>query len=112
MMTQGCWQEAWDIGDAAVLSCEVQDLTQDPAPYADPSALTCRVRHVQSGTESVYAWPTPNPGVITRDAAGRFHCTHAFTKSGRWSVRWKATGALVAAEEGYLHVSDTAFPNP
>ena len=36
----------------------------------------------------------------------------ALDQAGRWTVRWKGSGAVVFAEERQITVRTSAFPNP
>jgi uncharacterized protein YfaS (alpha-2-macroglobulin family) len=106
-MTCATFQQVWDVGDEAEFGLEVRDARETPALLADPTLLTFRALR-PDGTEVTRSWP----GDVERISVGRFRTAIALNQAGRWTVRWKGTGAIAFAEERQVTVRASAFSNP
>lgn len=106
-MTCTTFQQVWDVGDEAEFGLEVRDARETPAQLADPTLLAFRALR-PDGTEVSRSWPGDVEQVLT----GRFRTAVALDQAGRWTVRWKGTGAVVFAEERQITVRSSAFSNP
>jgi hypothetical protein len=58
------------------------------------------------GTSTVYRYPTPGVGesLLSKEDTGRFYADVTLDQAGLWRYRLAGTGAVVATEEGVLHV--------
>lgn len=77
----------------------------------DPTDVVLTVGE-PDGTATVYRYPTPGVGetLLTRESAGRFYADVTLDAAGLWAYRLAGTGAVVAAEEGMLHVRKSLVP--
>lgn len=89
----------YDIGDQPTITATIKDadgVLADPTTVAvkfiDPSGNQTTGSDATSASTGVWTWTFPTP----------------FDESGRWVVKFFATGALVAAEEIKLTVRQTA----
>jgi hypothetical protein len=71
----------------------------------DPTEVVLTVRE-PDGTLAVYRWPTPGVGesALSKETTGRFYADVGLDAAGLWAYRVEGTGAVVASEEGMLHV--------
>jgi hypothetical protein len=71
----------------------------------DPTEVVLTVK-APDGTTTVYRWPTPGVGetLLSKEATGRFYADVTLSAAGLWAYRLAGTGAVVATEEGVLHV--------
>jgi hypothetical protein len=67
----------------------------------DPTAVVLTVKE-PDGTSTAYTWPSP--ATLSKEATGRFYVDVTLDLPGLWAYRLEGTGAVVATEEGVLHV--------
>lgn len=96
---------SYTIGDTARVSGAFDALD---GTATDPTTVTCMIR-TPAGVETSYAY---GASAVVRDSAGRYHYDVALTAAGRWIYRWKGTGSLVAAGEGFVDVARSGFSAP
>lgn len=82
----------FDIGDQPTIEASFRDTSGEPA---DPTTVTLTVK-APDGTEQDVE--------VTRNSLGEYSGVVEPDQSGMWRYRWAATGALVAAEEGWFYV--------
>lgn|SRR5687768_4425453 len=73
----------------------------------DPTDVALTVKAPgAAGTTTVYRWPTPGTGevLLSKEDTGRFYADVTLSEPGLWAYRLSGTGAVVATEEGVLHV--------
>lgn len=70
----------------------------------DPANLQLRIMK-PDGTED----PPVLLASLTREGVGRYSYTRAFNDSGRWLLRWEATGPDGVGED-HFHISASEFP--
>jgi hypothetical protein len=102
------FQMTWDEGDEAEFGAEIRNARDTPATLADPTLLAFRALR-PDGTEVTRSWPAAG---VDRDSVGRFRTAVVLDQAGRWTVRWKGSGAVVFAEERTLTVRASAFASP
>jgi hypothetical protein len=99
--------ETYDIGDLVRIGGSFQDALTKLA--TDPTTLKLAIKN-PAGVETVYV--LGDDAAIVRDGTGEFHFDLLLTASETWHYRWRAAGAVTAAEEGFIVVSESAFLNP
>jgi hypothetical protein len=92
-----------DVGDARRITLTLRTLR---GLERDPTALFFRAL-APDGTETTLTYGDDDE--VVREGTGVYRVDFAFTASGAWSVRWEATGDVVAAEEVEVLVRGTAF---
>lgn len=95
-----------DIGDRVRISVTWANIA---GTATDPTTVTFRAKP-PSGTEIDYTYGTD--AELVRSGTGAYYVDLTLTEAGTWLIRWKATGALVAAEEATISVRRSGFSNP
>lgn len=99
-----------DIGDIAEITAS---FTNDALVATDPGEATLTVQE-PDGTQTVYVWPIPGVGEseLEKDSTGEFHADHPLTQSGIVTYRRQGTGAVAAADEGFIIVRQSMLSTP
>lgn len=92
-----------DIGD--VTRCAVT-FTNAAGVATDPTTVTFRAQP-PSGAAITYVYGTDNQ--LVKDSTGVYHVDLPMTQAYTWHVRFVGTGAVAAAVEGDVYVSQSAF---
>lgn len=99
----------YDVGDRTVLYADFRARNTDGTySLADPTLVTVMLRK-PDGTENSYTAEVDNPsvGVYTFETP-----TFLDGEEGTWYYRFKGTGAVVGAEEGWFTVRASRFTTP
>lgn len=99
-----------DVGDTVRFSVEFRDASDQ---LADPSAVTFRWKlpDASGGTEASYVYVTD--AELVKSATGQYYVDLAISDDpGTWKWRWVGTGALGAADEGFVIVQPSEFDTP
>jgi hypothetical protein len=96
----------YDIGDQVRISGSFTNLA---GTATDPTALKIAIR-TPNGAETVSTYGSDV--AVVKDATGEYHFDVLLTEGGPWYYRWRATGAVTAAEEGFVKVRESEFTNP
>lgn len=94
-----------DVGDAQ--RSTVTFVTSGTA--SDPTTVTAMLRS-PSGTETSQVYGTTGSNVV-RDGTGVYHLDVTWSTPGTWAMRWKGTGAVIAAVETTVDAK-TSFTSP
>jgi len=102
------------IGNPGINPATNAPLTKPPLPFTtggvatDPDAVLLTIRK-PNGTRLIFGWPTAaQDGLLIREDVGRFYADITYDQGGTWNYRLEGTGAVVAAEEGYVSVTYSA----
>lgn len=97
------------VGDAPKVTFTVTNLELDPPDVDDPALVVIRIQ--PPGEDEVTY--TYNVGdFISKASTGVYTARIALTVAGRWYIRWKGSGGVSAAAEGYIDVEESHFPDP
>ena len=99
----------FQIGEAPKVTFTVTDLTLDPPAVADPTTVTILIKPPVGDIET-YTYGVGD--FISKSSTGVYTARIALTMGGRYYVRWKGSGGVAAAAEGFLDVEQSAFPSP
>lgn len=91
-------QQRYDVGDTTHLSTTTTDLAGN---LTDPTTMVLWV----AAPDGTVTSPAP-----THDGVGLFHYDLPLTAALTWSYWWVATGAIVTAGGGVVHVSPRLVP--
>lgn len=102
----------YDVGDSVMLLAEMR--VYGGTALVDPTVTRVRVKP-PTGDEMVFEFGVD--AELTRQSgkpAGAFQCRIVATvpstaEDGDWLWRWEATGAVVAAAEGFFKVRESSF---
>jgi len=97
---------SYDIGDAVRISASFTDID---GVAANPTVLKLVIRD-PGGTETPYR--AGEDAELVNDGPGEYHFDLTLTAEGPWYYRWRATGAVTAADEGFVKAKRTEFSNP
>ena len=86
----------YDLGDVVPLGITITDST---GANANASAVTCTIT-LPDGTTST--------GSVTNPSTGQYNCDFSPSQTGRYAVRWLATGTNAAAYTDEFNVRDYA----
>ena len=92
----------YEIGNQPILRCEFTDAD---GVATDPTDVSCFVRVGDTTTE--YAYGTDPE--IEKVSTGIYTCTITITEVGTHHYRFTGEGALVAADESFFKVRQSAF---
>ena len=92
----------YDIGDQANLDVT---FTDGDGELTDPTTVTLKVMD-PSDNVTTYVYPD---GDVDRISEGHFRFVLNLSAARTWYYRWEATGDVVAATEGVLHVHRSRF---
>jgi hypothetical protein len=91
----------YDVGDLVRCSVLFRDIAGAPA---DPTTVVFK-HETPAAVETTVTYPTG----IVKVTTGSYYYDLTITEAGTWSIRWNATGAVVAAGEKELVVAPTVF---
>ncbi len=94
----------YDIGDQARVSAAFTLVSNGAA--ADPSAISCKVRK-PDGTVTTLVYGTD--AALVKDSTGNYHADVTIDQFGRWFYRFTGTGSVIAADELWFDVEQSAF---
>jgi len=82
------------IGTRVRISATIRRLPE--GELADPTSVSLRLRHLQSGKVTVHG--------LSRDGQGQYHCDLEPASAGSYWYRLQASGNIMAASEGHFLV--------
>lgn len=94
-----------DRGDEAKCTITWVD---DAGTLTDPTEAEIRVMDPE-GTITSYLLSDDDP-IVTRVSLGVYRAVFPLTMSGRWRIRWVASGDLIDETEDTFLVKHTSFP--
>jgi hypothetical protein len=93
------------IGSSARISCTFKV----SGTATDPTTVTFKQR-TPAGVETTLVYGVD--AAVQRTSAGLFFVDVTFGEAGKWTFRWKGTGAVIAADEKFVTVGASAFASP
>jgi hypothetical protein len=96
---------SYDLGDRVRLGNHSSNTATAPFTTVlgvptDPTATALTVQK-PDGTETAYTYALAS---LSRESVGRFYVDVTLDQAGLWSYKLAGTGAVVAVQEGQLHV--------
>jgi len=100
----------YDVGDTARLRCDFKAKDDNGHErLADPTTAVFQLRNPNNGI-TTFTYPTDSE--VVRLSLGKFKVEQVVNIPGKWTHRWRGTGAVATAGEQEFTVSKSVFPNP